>query len=225
MVENDKGEGREVPVWDLPIRIFHWFLVGVVVLGWATGEGDGAVFVVHEVAGYALLAALLFRLVWGASGSRHARFPEFIMPWRTVGDYAGRLMQFSPPRYVGHNPLGGWMVLLLLAVLFLLVVTGLFAAGEDGSGSLAEELPRWATRASAEIHEDLFAVLSFLIVVHLAGVLLHSLLTGENLIRAMWTGRKLLGEKQARDEEPLVSALWAVPVVAVSIAMVWLALI
>ena len=224
MVENDKGKGREVHIWDLPIRIFHWFLVVVVVLGWATGEGGGAVFVVHGIAGYALLAALLFRLVWGAAGSRHARFADFVKPWREVGDYAIRLMKLSPPRYVGHNPLGGWMVLLFLAVLFLLVVTGLFAAGEDGSGSLAEELPRWIARASAEIHQGLFEFLLFLIAVHVAGVLLHSPLTGENLIRAMWTGRKRLAEKQARAEEPPVPALWAVPVVAVATAMVWLAL-
>jgi cytochrome b len=222
-LQEEEGEGLEVEVWDLPTRVFHWLLVVLVALGWATAEISGPLFVVHKFSGYTLIAALLFRVVWGIAGSRHARFGDFVRPWRVVRGYAARLLRLSPPRFIGHNPLGGWMVLVLLATLFLLAASGLFSADDDIAGPLARYLPGRLAHGAAEVHETLFNLLLVLVGVHVAGVLLDSLLTGDNLIRSMWNGRKRLGLRLAHAEEPPVPAFWAVPVAVVAVAMVWLA--
>ena len=108
---------RAVLVWDLPTRIFHWALVIAVVVSYVTGGEEGSWFVVHTVSGYVVALLLLFRLIWGFWGSAHSRFSDFIYSLGSVGAYVGRLVRLEPPKYVGHNPLGGWMVVLLLVVL------------------------------------------------------------------------------------------------------------
>lgn len=223
--QRDEDCARPVVVWDLPTRVFHGLLIAFVLTGWISGGESGALFTVHKLNGYALTAALLFRLVWGFCGSRHSRFSDFVRPWRDVRAYALALLRLRPPPSVGHNPLGGWMVLALLATLALIAATGLFSAkGTTGiAGPLAQLLPRATARAIGETHEALFDVLMVLVVIHVFGVLTEILLTGDNLIRAMITGRKELTESEARREGALVSPLWAVLVVVVSSAAVWLA--
>lgn len=218
---------RPVVVWDLPTRIFHGLLIAIVLTGWATAESEGALFAIHRYNGYVLMAALVFRVVWGFAGSPHSRFADFVRPWAEVRAHAMALLRLRPPPAIGHNPLGGWMVLALLGTLALLAATGLFAAGEHGAagGPFATALPRWLSRGAAGLHEGLFGVLIGLVALHAAGVLLESLLTGDNLMRAMITGRKWLSAAEARREAAPVAPLWALLVVAVSGAAVWLALV
>jgi len=216
---------RAVKVWDLPTRVFHGVLVVCVAIGWATAEAEGIWFRIHVWNGYVLAAALLFRFVWGFAGSAHSRFADFVRPWPAVRDYARRFARLDPPRSVGHNPLGGWMVLALLALLALLVGTGLFAAGDAAGvqGPLARYISGFA-RPVAEIHETLFHAVLLLAALHVAGALFHALLTGERLIRAMLTGDKELPEREARFEPAPVPAYWAALVAVVSGAVVWFAL-
>jgi cytochrome b len=84
--------GQLIRVWDLPVRVFHWLLVAFVALAWVSGEAEGSGFVVHQLAGYGMLIAILFRVLWGFMGSRHARFGDFLRPWPVVRDYAKRLV-------------------------------------------------------------------------------------------------------------------------------------
>ncbi len=162
-------------VWDLPTRLFHWSLVVLVGLAYITAEAEDTLFRLHELSGYSILVLLLFRLLWGFAGNRHARFRDFVRGWTRVRTYTRTLLTGHPENHAGHNPLGGWMILALLGTLATITGSGFFAPG-DGMGE--------------ELHEGLSGLLLALIGVHLAGVLLHSLLTGENLVRAMWTGRK-----------------------------------
>ena len=224
-IERDEDAGRPVVVWDLPTRIFHILLILFVLTAWITGGEQGILFTIHKLNGFALAAALLFRLVWGFAGSKHSRFSDFVRPWRDVRGHALALLRLRPPPSVGHNPLGGWMVLALLGTLALMAATGLFSAkGATGiAGPLADMIPRGVAREIGEVHETLFDLLLFLVVVHLLGVLTEMLLTGDNLVRAMITGRKELTESEARRESKLVSPLWAVLVIVVSSAAVWLA--
>lgn len=199
--------GKTLVVWDLPTRLFHWLLVALVALAWATGETEGMGFVAHQLAGYGVLVAILFRLIWGFVGSRPARFRNFVHAWPSVRDYTKGLLTLRPRPTLGHNPLGGWMIVLLLTTLLGVSVTGLFAFVGDARGPLTHWLSPEIAHGLAELHEGLANFLLILIGIHIAGVVVDSLLTGHNLIGSMFTGRK------TRDslESGAVSANEAVP--------------
>jgi cytochrome b len=181
---------RQVSVWDLATRLFHWLLVLFVVVTFVTGEDEGLVFAIHAYAGFVVLMLLLFRLGWGVFGSRRSRFADFIYPWSTVRRYAISLLRLAPAPYVGHNPLGGWMVVLMLAVLIVATLSGVLIVTHEAD---------WLE----EIHETLGTLMEVLVFIHIAGVLFDRLLTGEKLVRAMITGRKELSEELAKREQPL----------------------
>jgi cytochrome b len=181
------GSGDElVEVWDLPTRLFHWSLVALVVLAWLTGEEEGAAAVAHRYAGEAIAGLLVFRLAWGFVGGEHARFADFAAGPRAIWAHVRGLFSTRPDRHLGHNPLGGLAVFLLLLNVAVVVATGLFS-GEEGAGgpfagALGLEL--------SEVHEATFRVLQALVVVHVAGVVLESWRTRDGLVPAMISGRK-----------------------------------
>jgi len=216
-------EKQTIVVWDVPVRLFHWTLLAVTALAFATAEAEGAWFVLHLAAGYAVMALLVFRLAWGFAGTRYARFGEFVYPWPVVRRHAANVARLRPRRYVGHNPLGGWMIMALLVVLGLLVASGLFAGDEGEKGPLAHWLSAGVADAIGELHEGLNTVLWTLVAVHVAGVVIESLLTGENLIRALWTGKKEVENAEADSGPvgalPLMASL--VLAVAAVIAVAW----
>ncbi len=185
-----QGDKKEILVWDRATRVLHWTLVTLVVLCWLTAEAGSTWFWTHLVAGYGVLLLVLFRLVWGLMGNRHARFSSFVCGWRDVREHAVALLALTPPGHVGHNPLGGWMILTLLTGLVVLVVTGLFAADDEVAGAYAVLIRPGIADALAEIHETLYSVLWLFVALHIIGVLSISLLGRENLVRAMWTGSK-----------------------------------
>ncbi|MCX8100792.1 MAG: cytochrome b/b6 domain-containing protein [Geminicoccaceae bacterium] len=168
---------REIRVWDPLVRVLHWSLAIAVALAWATAEESERV---HEVMGYAVLAIVAVRLVWGFVGSAHARFADFVRPPGEVLAYARGLLDGTAPRHLGHNPLAGWMILVLLAALLLTAGTGWLA--QATAGGLAH--------AFEEVHEAAANGLLVLIGLHVLGVLAESWREGENLVRAMITGRK-----------------------------------
>ena len=215
---------RAVLVWDLPTRIFHWALVIAVVVSYVTGGEEGSWFVVHTVSGYVVALLLLFRLVWGFWGSAHSRFSDFIYSLGSVGAYARRLVRLEPQKFVGHNPLGGWMVILLLVVLAANVITGLLSGEEQGPGGLL--LPLIAAPGEeglSEIHEVLANVIVVLACLHILGVAADWLLTRENLLRAMITVEKILDEESAAREQRPVSG-WRALVVTGLVAVAGFAL-
>lgn len=174
-------------VWDLPLRIFHWLLVAGFFIAYFT-EDD--LLAVHVGAGYLIIALLIFRLVWGFIGNRYARFSNFLCsPMRTVA-YVKDLISFKAKRYIGHNPAGAAMILLLLISLVLTSVSGLAVYGADqGAGPLAFIGSRHE-KLWEEVHEFFANFTLFLVVVHILGVFAGSYLHRENLVKAMWTGRK-----------------------------------
>lgn len=212
---------RSVRVWDLPTRVFHWALVVLLVVAWLTGEDEDWIFVIHSFAGYGVIALVIFRLAWGVAGNRHARFWNFVRgPGRVVA-YGRELIRLSPPRFLGHNPLGGWMILALLGVAAMAAVSGLFVAEDEVRGPLASLVSHGAAETLEEVHEVLANLLIALAAAHVAGVLADWLLTGDNLVRAMITGRK-----RVPDTEPGADAgdsrRWlALAILAAALAAVW----
>lgn len=181
-------------VWDGPVRLFHWALVGSVALAFYTVKTDAAPFhfpiEVHARAGYVLVGLLLFRWLWGLVGTPHARFADFLYPSATLLDYLRRLLRGRPPVYTGHNPLGGLMVLLMLLSLSLQALSGLFLSDDIFfEAPLHGLVERDTARTLARLHHLNANLLLGLIAAHLLALLVHRL-QGERLVGAMITGRK-----------------------------------
>jgi cytochrome b len=193
---------QNILVWDWPVRIGHWLMVGGFIIAWLSGDSE-TFRLVHVFAGATVLAVALFRLPWGFLGSRYARFVDFVRGPGAVKDYASSLLKLAPDHHVGHNPAGGWAIILLLA---LGIVTGIsgWAMYNDIGGEILEEL-----------HEGLASTMLFVVLVHLIGVFSGSLLHGENLVRAMLTGRKQgTPEEAISSARPLAAALLLIWVIA-----------
>jgi len=177
-----------VRVWDRLVRIFHWSLASFFAIAWLSAEDIQSI---HELAGYTIGGLILFRLVWGVIGSRHARFRDFVTRPTTLLHYLRALPGADNRRYLGHNPAGAAMVIGLLLSLTATVLCGVIMIGAEGEGPLAySTITLWAPEFIEEAHE-VFANLSITLVgLHLLGVLFSSLHHRENLVRAMVTGMK-----------------------------------
>lgn len=179
---------QTVAVWDPLVRIFHWSLAAFLVIAYLT---EDELLSVHVYAGYAVAGLVAFRLVWGVIGTRHARFTDFVAGPGAVKRYLVRLFTGRAPRYIGHNPAGAAMIIALLIALAATTFTGAVLIAGDGSGPLAGTVFASLSGESLEETHEFFANLTlFLVVLHVAGVVMSSLLHRENLVRAMVTGRK-----------------------------------
>jgi len=181
----------KVKVWDPLVRAFHWLLV----IGFFTAYFTEDDFLtVHVYAGYTVLALILMRLVWGFIGSRHARFSSFVTAPRVAWQYVKDTLMFRAKRYLGHNPAGGAMIVLLLISLLITTMTGLAAYGaSETAGPLAGWLGNIGETGEdviKEVHEFFANFTVFLVVIHVAGVIFESLAHRENLVRAMVNGYK-----------------------------------
>ncbi len=141
---------QSIPVWDIAVRIFHWSLVLGFTIAWLTGDEEDAL---HIYAGYTVLGLIGFRLIWGFIGSRHARFGDFVTGPASVIEYLKSLRD-RPRHYMGHNPAGGWMVVLMLLTLFGVTLSGLKVYGIEGHGPLAAEVTAPAFIGSAHAGDD-----------------------------------------------------------------------
>lgn len=180
----------EVRVWDPLVRSFHWILVAAFAAAWLT---EDEWMTVHSYAGYLIALLLIFRLVWGIVGTRHARFSDFVKSPSTVIAYLKDLSALRAKRFIGHNPAGGAMIVVLLLALLVTVATGMVAYGATGSGPLSGLFLSSASYGSElfeEVHEFFANFTLLLVIVHLGGVLFESLYHRENLVRAMLTGFK-----------------------------------
>lgn len=186
-------------VWDWPVRVGHWLLVGAFALAWITGESE-AWRLVHACAGGTVVGVVLFRLLWGFVGTRHARFASFVRGPGAVLDYVNGLLRRAQYHSAGHNAAGGWAIVALLACGLLTGASG-WLVYQDSFANMSGE---WL----AEVHEALASGMLAVALLHVAGVVVSSLAHRENLVRAMFTGLK-----QGRPDEaiatlrPLVAVL------------------
>ncbi len=215
MNQTESGGQRRIRVWDLFVRLFHWSLVAVFFIAYFTEDEAMAL---HAWAGYAAGGLVLLRIVWGFVGPRHARFSDFVCgPSRAIR-YVVDLAAFRAKRHIGHSPAGGAMALMLMAGILATVWSGMeLYAADEGKGPLAGNSPVVAQAlANGEKEEekdddedddeknsedfwedthDVLANLTFLLVIiHLGGVILASIVHRENLIGSLITGYKRSGE-------------------------------
>ncbi len=182
---------RWVKVWDLPTRVFHWSLVLLVAGAYATIQLDLVAW--HFRCGYAILALLAFRLIWGVLGSDTARFARFIHSPRAALSHLRHFTRREPDMQLGHNAAGGWMVVAMLALLLFQAGSGLFSNDQVFSeGPLAKLVGgSWSDRISGW-HAFNFNLILALIVLHVVAVIAYAAVKRHDLVRPMVTGLKRL---------------------------------
>ena len=185
-LDQDSAAGS-IRIWDPVVRVFHWGLAAAVFIALMSDEDRAW----HEATGYAALTLILVRVLWGFLGPRHARFSSFVRSPGAVLAYLKDVAGLRARRYLGHNPAGGAMILLLLAMVATAGISGWLSETDRFFGvAWVEDLHRASANA-------LIALIAF----HVAGVVFSSVMHGENLVRAMITGRKALAPA-AEDERP-----------------------
>lgn len=214
-----KETQHPVCVWDWPIRLFHWAIVGLTASLYITAKEGGDWMEYHELAGYIFLTLVLFRLLWGLWGSQHARFSDFCYRPRTVFQYLRTLFTPSAKRYLGHNPLGSISVLLMLTLLLVLAVTGLFATDDVMlEGPLVTLISKETSDLLTFIHGWSFDALLIAIVVHVMAVLFYLVIKRENLVIAMLTGKKHVAVvEDTSHKAPLWLAIFTLAVVVLGV--------
>lgn len=215
----------KVLAWDLPTRLFKWALVVTVAVAWASDKIGGGNAAVHVMNGRIVLTLVLFRVLWGLVGGSTARFSSFVAGPRTSISYGLALLRGREGHYLGHNPLGGWMVVALLVICGAMAITGLYNADVDRmiiEGPLAKTVSDATVTLAHKLHHKIFDVLMICTVLHVAAVVFHAVVKKERLVPAMVTGKKPDG--------PYVDAARATPgaiglafaCLASAAAIVWL---
>jgi cytochrome b len=185
--------GHKVLVWDAATRLFHWLTVVLVIAAYATWQMNWMDW--HAWTGDAVLALVLFRLLWGFFGSKTARFSAFVSSPGAVAAYLATFLRRERDRQVGHNPAGGWMVLLLLALLLTEALTGLFVNNDVANeGPLTELVPSTIANLITDLHLYFWDALLAAVILHVLAILLYAGVKQHDLLTPMITGFKTLPE-------------------------------
>lgn len=174
-------DNQTVTVWDPIVRLFHWSLVLSFAVAWLSAESWKDL---HEWAGYAAALLISIRLVWGFVGSRYARFRQFVRKPASVISFGKAMLRHDEPRYIGHNPAGGYMILGLIATMSVTALTGWMYTLDAF----------WGEEWVENIHEATATLMLVMVIAHVAGVLYTSRQHKENLVKAMVTGKKRMAE-------------------------------
>ena len=178
-------------IWDFPVRICHWLIVLLVGAQWITAELLDDAMQWHAWFGYGMLGVVVFRLVWGFIGTRYAKFGQFLASPSTVWHYVTATLKGNAPVYTGHNPLGGWMALLLLLLLLVQSITGLFMTDD-----IFFTAPYYSAVSSDiqalmnTLHHQAFTILQWAVLLHVIAALVYVFVKRQPLIKAMFTGKK-----------------------------------
>jgi len=169
---------KQVLVWDIPTRIYHWLLAAGCLaafgLAYVAPERSTA-FDAHMLLGFLLLPLLVFRILWGVAGTKHVRFISFLYRPGEVASYLCETFAGKASRHVGHNPAAGYAMMAMIVILIVAIISGTLISG---------------SKLFEEVHETVSGLLLCLIAAHLLGVLVHMVMHKENVILSMVHGRK-----------------------------------
>jgi cytochrome b len=166
-----------VPIWDLLVRALHWTLATSIAVAWFTRTGSP---LLHEIAGYLALTCVVIRVAWGFVGREHALFRSFLKSPGQTMTYARAVLRGREARHLGHNPLGAWMIVALLGTVMVVSLTGWLYTTDRF----------WGVEWVANLHDALADALLLLVALHVVGVVVTSWRHRENLVAAMFHGRK-----------------------------------
>lgn len=208
-------------VWDLPLRLFHWLLVASLFAQWLTAEVLENATQWHAYIGYFTLGLIIFRVVWGFIGTRYSKFSSFIGSPKAILEYTKSLFSGSYQAHVGHNPLGGLLLPVVLVLVGLQGISGLFVSDDiifDGPyfssvGSQVQEIMQ-------TIHHSVFDWLLYLIGVHIFALLFYKFSLKQNLVKPMIDGKKQIDKKYGVAHSQLIKAI--ILIAFISAFIVWL---
>ncbi len=213
-----QGARAVTRVWDLPVRLFHWLLVIVILISYVSGKLGGNWLEWHMYSGFTALALLMFRIVWGFVGSHHARFVNFVRGPAAVMKYLRLLAAGKAQPTVGHNPLGAMSVLAMLLAVAVQAVTGLFANDDVLlEGPLAAQVSKRLSDSLTGVHQINANLLLGLISLHIIAIAWYWFVKKENLLKPMISGNKALADASSSAPRPawlpwLIAALVAAAV-------------
>lgn len=225
---------KKIPVWDLPTRLFHWLLVGCLCFSFITALVENLQDTeLHMMSGYTILGLILFRLGWGFWGGTYARFSQFLKGPRICAAYLRHL--FSPERknesthndYLGHNPAGGWMIVIMLVIILVQITTGLFANDDIlYEGPLAYKVSDDTSSLLTVLHKQNYYFLLCLIFFHLVAIVFYRIFKHQSLVKPMLTGYKWVTDKTAQTlaQDPITN-WWVATGIACSAALIIYAVI
>lgn len=217
-------EARDIVVWDVPTRLFHWTLAVLIGMAWVSRKWGDAGLVWHTWNGYAILILVVWRLLWGFVGTSTARFGSFFYwPW-TAARYGLDFVLRRPRHFLGHNPLGGTVVFALLILVGGQALLGLFAYDDHDSnagGPLAGQVSDAAWAWAAKWHVRVFDLLLYAIGLHVAASVLYLVWKRENLVKAMITGRKPAADYEDAAAVSVASTGRALICLAIAIVIVF----
>ena len=217
-----RGVPRRVRAWDLATRLFHWLLVTLIASAYLTRaySGDPTLYW-HRINGYALLALLLFRLMWGFAGSSTSRFAAFV-PWPGPAlRYVGALVRHRPMHYLGHNPLGAALIFAMLLAVAAQAVAGLFTTDDVlAQGPLHDHAPDWLDGRMGAYHAQGFWIILALAAVHIVANLVYHFVMKDKLISAMVTGEKPVLDYEDQPQARLVPQWRAAVCAAMAVGIV-----
>jgi cytochrome b len=204
----------KVRVWDLPIRLFHWALAILIATSIITQKIGGNAMEWHFLSGYAVLALVAFRIVWGLVGTRYARFSDFIYAPSTIAAYLLDTKNSLKEKYHGHNPLGSLSVFALLGMILAQALSGLFANDDIASeGPLVKFISKEFSDRITWFHVEVSANLIYALVgLHIAAVAYYYFRKKQNLVKPMITGDKDIG-----GDAPAANDSWAIRLLAAAI--------
>lgn len=209
---------RKVRVWDLPVRLFHWVLVALLVAMFVTGKTDR--LELHMKLGQAVLVLVIWRVLWGLFGSETARFHRFLKGPGAVFAYGRSLLTPHPLPVTGHNPLGGLMVIALLLAVLAQAGSGLFTTDDIYTeGPLYHLVPGKTASLLTTVHHYAINVLIALAAIHVAASLFYLVVKKENLIGPMVTGAKPL---PAELPAPALASPIRALILLVAVAAAWI---
>lgn len=189
-------EKAQKVIWDIPTRLFHWLLVASLVAQYVTAELMNDAMQWHFYFGYFTLGLIIFRIIWGFVGSDYARFSQFIHGPGAVTGYVKTLFQKDSHAHAGHNPLGGWVVIIMLALVLVQAVSGLFMTDDvflDGPWRGAVEEATLDTMSF--LHNNVFNILLAVIALHVAAIGFYAVYKKQKLAPAMVHGKKTTSQR------------------------------
>jgi cytochrome b len=206
---------RKILIWDIPTRLFHWLLVGLIFFQWLTVEILDDAIKLHMYGGYTLLGLVLFRIIWGFVGTTYARFSNFIYSLTDIIAYCRQLASKDSEPYSGHNPMGGIAVILLLSLVLLQAVSGLFITDDIfSSGPYYSAVSGQIQDIMATIHHRVFDILLIFIVIHVLTVVVYVFYKQQPIVSAMVHGKKPSTQDEAISGHQLLKAIVTAALVA-----------
>ena len=196
-------------MWDIPTRAFHWFLAISLCASWATAEAGFEWIDTHDFLGYCALTLVLFRILWGVTGTRYARFSDFVKGPGTVAATVPKLFSRNPGTDVGHNPIGGWSVLVFLLLVGIQAGTGLFISDDVlHSGPYHHVISSSLAGQLAQIHHLNSTAIQVFVVIHIVAIAWYRWGKDTALVGPMISGRKALDDPaQSIGSSQLLKAL------------------